>query len=315
MNAGPVPVSAADRPGQTRACASSPPRSGRPMSASAERGRTRHTFPSTDPPPVGAAGRLQGRASRARQWKGVVDFARAVERARSSPPSPPGPERATPPVSGLAEQAAGGGSITPSAVGGRIVAAEFMNEPNLAVDGWGAGRRPRRRLRPRLQALPCLCQSGLRPTSDSGLARSARPPTNRARRMESSLTTRNLLDGIRPAAVDAVSYHHYGALSRRCAAMGAQTTADAALSEGVAGGAPTRRWPSTASCATCSRPASRCGSRKTADAACGGNPSARTFLDTFRYLDQLGRLARHGIQVDATTRWSRATTASSMTSR
>src|SRR6195256_7089794 len=36
---------------------------------------------------------------------------------------------------------------------------------------------------------------------------------------------------------------------------------------------------------------------ETADAACGGNPWASTFLDTFRYLDQLGRLARAGVQV------------------
>jgi heparanase len=36
---------------------------------------------------------------------------------------------------------------------------------------------------------------------------------------------------------------------------------------------------------------------ETADAACGGNPWASTFLDSFRYLDQLGRLAKRGVQV------------------
>ena len=36
---------------------------------------------------------------------------------------------------------------------------------------------------------------------------------------------------------------------------------------------------------------------ETAEAACGGNPWAATFLDTFRYLDQLGRLAKAGVQV------------------
>jgi len=36
---------------------------------------------------------------------------------------------------------------------------------------------------------------------------------------------------------------------------------------------------------------------ETADAACGGNPWAVSFLDTFRYLDQLGRLARAGVQI------------------
>ena len=38
---------------------------------------------------------------------------------------------------------------------------------------------------------------------------------------------------------------------------------------------------------------------ETADAACGGNPWAATFLDTFRYLDQLGRLAKQEVRVVA----------------
>ncbi len=36
---------------------------------------------------------------------------------------------------------------------------------------------------------------------------------------------------------------------------------------------------------------------ETADTACGGNPWASTFLDTFRYLNQLGMMAHDGIQV------------------
>jgi hypothetical protein len=38
---------------------------------------------------------------------------------------------------------------------------------------------------------------------------------------------------------------------------------------------------------------------ETAETACGGNPWASTFLDTFRYLDQLGRLAKAGVQMVA----------------
>ena len=114
----------------------------------------------------------------------------------------------------------------------------------------------------------------------------------------SSLTTRNLLTASRPAAIDAVSYHHYGALSRRCAAMGAQTTADGALSEEWLG-----RTDATLAYYRTLRDAFAPGKpvwlTETADAACGGNPSARTFLDTFRYLDQLGRLARQGVEVVA----------------
>ncbi|MGC4049113.1 MAG: hypothetical protein QM757_06310 [Paludibaculum sp.] len=38
---------------------------------------------------------------------------------------------------------------------------------------------------------------------------------------------------------------------------------------------------------------------ETGETACGGNPWASTFLDTFRYLNQLGTLARQGVQVVA----------------
>lgn len=36
---------------------------------------------------------------------------------------------------------------------------------------------------------------------------------------------------------------------------------------------------------------------ETAEAACGGNPWAATYIDTFRYLEQLGRLAKKGVKV------------------
>jgi heparanase len=36
---------------------------------------------------------------------------------------------------------------------------------------------------------------------------------------------------------------------------------------------------------------------ETADAACGGNEWASTFVDSFRYLNQLGTLAQRGVQV------------------
>ena len=38
---------------------------------------------------------------------------------------------------------------------------------------------------------------------------------------------------------------------------------------------------------------------ETAESGCGGNPGASSFLDSFRYLDQLGRLAKRGVQVVA----------------
>jgi heparanase len=95
---------------------------------------------------------------------------------------------------------------------------------------------------------------------------------------------------------DAFSYHHYGAASQRCAAMGHQTSADQALSEDWLG-----RTDQTLAYYRAVRDKAMPGkpfwNTETADAACGGNPWAGSFLDTFRYLDQLGQLARQDVKV------------------
>ena len=113
------------------------------------------------------------------------------------------------------------------------------------------------------------------------------------------LKTGDLLAASGPG-VDAFSYHHYGASSIRCAAVGpqTQTTADAALSE---------QWlaktDETLAFYRALRdkfePGKPFWNTETADAACGGNPWGGTFLDTFRYLDQLGRLAKQEVRVVA----------------
>ena len=93
------------------------------------------------------------------------------------------------------------------------------------------------------------------------------------------------------------SYHYYGAVSARCEAMGPGlgTTPALALSE---------QWlsqtdrvfdfykPLHAKYA----PGMPIWITETADVACGGNPWASTFLDTFRYVDQMGRLAKRGVK-------------------
>lgn len=95
---------------------------------------------------------------------------------------------------------------------------------------------------------------------------------------------------------DAFSYHHYGAASQRCATMGHQTSADQALSE-----AWLSRTDETLAYYRAVRDKAMPGkpfwNTETADAACGGNPWAGTFTDSFRYLDQLGRLARQEVSV------------------
>jgi len=97
---------------------------------------------------------------------------------------------------------------------------------------------------------------------------------------------------------DAFYYHFYGAVSNRCASIGedATTTPGAALSA---------EWLSRTDTAEAFyqglrgrfEPGKPLWVTETADAACGGNPWASTFLDSFRYLNQLGSLAKRGVQV------------------
>ncbi len=173
---------------------------------------------------------------------------------------------------------------------GRIAAVEFMNEPTLAAkNGAPAGYDAMRYgqdfktfyafIRQDAPGTLVLGPGAIGEKVDTPLLRAA-----------------DLFAASEPDVVDAVSYHHYGALSQRCAASGAQTRADAALSE---------QWLARTDAALAFvRPLrDRFAPRKpvwlteTADAACGGNPWASTFLDSFRYLDQLGRLARQDVKV------------------
>jgi hypothetical protein len=112
-----------------------------------------------------------------------------------------------------------------------------------------------------------------------------------------AISTRDMLAAA-GSGIDAFSYHHYGAASQRCSGIPGQTTPEAALSEEwLASTDQTRAFYQTLRDEF--EPGKPMWLTETADAACGGNPWASTFLDTFRYLDQLGRLARAGVQVVA----------------
>jgi hypothetical protein len=112
------------------------------------------------------------------------------------------------------------------------------------------------------------------------------------------LTSVDLLTATGPV-FDAVSYHSYGAVSSRCAAFGAPatTTADAALSEEWLG-RPERIEGFYGGIRDRFEPGKPLWNTETAQAACGGDRWASTFLDSFRYLNQLGSLAKLGVQVN-----------------
>lgn len=227
------------------------------------------------------------------QWKGFVEFATAADA-----------EIVASFANGIGTRDAVGAWTTEQAkrlvdyttsLGGRLAAAEFMNEPTMGgepvgYDAAAYGRDFKVFHAFVRQAAPDMLILGPdavgETTGEWGVANAP------------MLKTRDLLAASQPAAVDAFSYHHYGALSQRCAGMGVQTTAEAALTEDWL-----RRTDETLAFYRKLRdefePGKPLWLTETADAACGGNPWASTFIDTFRYLDQLGRLAKQGVKVVA----------------
>ncbi|MFV8817519.1 hypothetical protein [Haliea sp. E17] len=97
---------------------------------------------------------------------------------------------------------------------------------------------------------------------------------------------------------DEFSFHYYGASSQRChiPLLGSQPSDAydpdffAGIDDGIRAAKALRdRYA----------PAASLWITESGETACGGNPWATTFADVFRFLDQLGRSARQGVQVFA----------------
>ena len=247
--------------------------------------------PAPKTPPKGFGGVLTRR-----QWKGVIDFAHAVD-AKLVTSFATSPGTRNPAGAWTPDQARQLLAYTKS-VGGSIAAAEYMNEPTYAemggapkgYDAAAFGRdfsvfRPfvKKAVPDMLILGPGGVGEGI-PLAPIGLAGSI-------------IKTEDILKATGPR-FDGFSYHSYGATSKRCATMGpaSQTTAEAALSEDFLSRAD-RIEAFYGGLRDTFEPGKPLWLTETADAACGGNPWASTFLDSFRYLDQLGRLSRRGVQV------------------
>ena len=230
-----------------------------------------------------------------KEWKGVIDFARATDaQLVTSFAISSGTRDAN--GQWTPEQARKVLAYTKS-VGGQIAATEFMNEPNLpsfggAPKGYDASAYARD-----LAVFKPFLKQNSPETLLTGPGSTAETPTRPRNPIPGFLTTDALLTATGPA-FDVFDYHLYAAVSQRCAqrAPEGQTTAADALSaewlsrsEKIAafyGGLGDKYEPGKPIWIT-----------ETADAACGGNPWASTFLDTFRYLVQHGRLAQMGVKV------------------
>jgi hypothetical protein len=251
---------------------------------------------SDDPPPVTPPKGFTSILTR-NEWKEVVEFAQAVNaKIMTSFAISEGVRNAA--DIWTTDQAQSLLTYTKS-VGGEIAAVEFFNEPNIPTEGGAPPRYSatdfardfaifRRFIKAEAPGI-LIAGPGTVGEGDALSISSTNMP---------SLATIDIFAATAPPRFNIFSYHSYPAVSIRCALIGqgAQTTENDALSD---------EW--------LARPdqihdfylrlRDRFELRKpiwiteTADAACGGNPWAATFLDSFRYLDQLGRLAKSEVKV------------------
>ena len=221
-------------------------------------------------------------------WKGVIDFCKATDSKLVTSFA----------ISdGIRDEE---GNWTPAQVepliyytkwiGGEIAAAEMFNEPSHASYG-GAPYEYDAAYYARdfaafksymAQALPEMKILGPGSTGEGGiLGAASEVPTDSIFTMEPK------------PEFDIFSYHFYGGVSKRC--MG-DLSPENALTDG---------WLSKTEIGLEYYeevrdeylPDAPIWLTETAEAACGGNPWAATYVDCFRYLEQLGRLARKGVQV------------------
>ncbi|MGD0308457.1 MAG: tannase/feruloyl esterase family alpha/beta hydrolase [Acidobacteriota bacterium] len=224
-----------------------------------------HDFDSPAPPnaPSGFSGVLTRK-----EWKGVIDFSHAVSAETvtsfATSPGPRDPQGVWKP-----EQARQLLAYTKS-VGGRIAAAEFMNEPTYAAmggapKGYAANAYGRDIVvfRPFVkQTAPDMVFLGPGSVGEGPLAM----PLGGG-----MLKTEDLLKATGPV-FDVFSYHLYAAASKRCANMGAalQTTAAAAVSQDWLS-RPEKIGAFYAGLRDTFQPGKPLWITETADAACNGN--------------------------------------------
>jgi len=228
------------------------------------------------------------------QWKGVVDFSKTVD------------AKIVTSVATSAGTRDAAGVWTPDqaklllaytkAIGGSIAAAEYMNEPTFAEIGGAPKGYDAAAFAKDFAVFQKLIKSdapGIIVLGPGGVGEgTALVPV-----FMHPVKSDDILTAAGPV-FDAFSYHSYGGVSSRCGRMGASatSTSDAALSEEWLS-RPVKAEAYYADIRDRLLPGKQIWNTETAQAACGGDRWAKTFVDSFRYLNQLGSLAKVGVQV------------------
>jgi hypothetical protein len=247
--------------------------------------------PAPAAPPAGFGSVLTRQA-----WRGAIDFSKAVNAGIVTSFAVSDGVRDSAGV-WTADQARQLVGFT-KASGGAIAAAEFFNEPSFAsmggapkgYDAAAYGRDFKLFRAFARQAAPDLIILG------PGSVGEATPIAANTPMLHSA----DMLTASGPG-VDAFSYHFYGTVSQRCSPAGPKTPqaiVEFALSEEWLARTG-RDQEFYAALRDRFEPGKAMWLTETGEAACGGDPWASSFVDSFRYLDQLGRLAKRGVKIVA----------------
>lgn len=225
------------------------------------------------------------------QWKGVVDFSKAVN----------GDIVTSFAISDGMYDANGVYQVDQvkdlidytKSIGGEISAAEMFNEPTFASHGSAPEGYNAESYAEDFaifydfvsEYYPEMMVVGPGSVGEGGVLQARGP-------IEIDIATEDLMAELPKNPFQAYTYHYYGGVSKRC---GGNQTLESVL---------TQEWLSKTEKGLEFYQKSRdkytpnvpIWLNETAEAACGGDPLAATYADTFRYLEQLGRLAKKGVQ-------------------
>lgn len=229
------------------------------------------------------------------EWKGVVDFSKATNAWIVTSVA----------ISSGVRDAKG--SWTPDqakalfeytkAIGGSIAATEFMNEPTFPGPGGApSGYDAESFARDIKLFTPFLRKESPQTLflGPGGVGEGiSLVPGGAPEAMRMKLLQTPELMKVTPPAFDAFSYHFYGSVSHRC--MGNLKLEQALTSDWL------DRTETVEAFYAAIRdkylPGKPMWLTETAEAACGGDQLAAEFVDTFRFLNQLGTLAQKSVQV------------------
>ncbi len=246
------------------------------------------------PPPAKPPKGFQGVLTRD-QWSGVLDFVHATD-SKLVTSFAVGPASRDASGAWNPDQARQLIAYT-HAKGGRIDAAELVNEPNVGAmvglpPGYDAAAyaRDMAAFKTLVQAdAPDLKIVGPGSTGEAGFIIFPQ---------RGGITSQALMSAEPRTPVDVFSYHFYGTVSKRCWAMdkSAGVTPDQALSEAWLARADTA-FDYYKALRDQYAPGAPIWITEMGQAGCGGDAWAATWLDTFRYVDQMARLAKRGTSV------------------